>query len=211
MDRAAKSPSLSALSRPWNISSLPRMKEMEKESEREGGKNEGCVCEREKQRKKRNKIAFTVQAASEIIFHISATAWAQWEREYDFLHTVPMEKKNLSQNKREECWEENERALAGLYIRIPVQGLLLAGLFWLENTQTIIQSSFQNPFGPSSSPPRSIKLRPLPPARHAGSIQRAEELDSMLIPTTLLSCSALALRVGKRLLLSPRFWTPSCH
>ncbi len=53
MDRAAKSPSLSALSRPWNISSLPRMKEMEKESEREGGKNEGCVCEREKQRKKR--------------------------------------------------------------------------------------------------------------------------------------------------------------
>lgn len=70
MDRAAKSPSLSALSRPWNISSLPRMKEMEKESDREGGKNEGGgVCERERSKgKKENKIAFTV--ASEIIFRL---------------------------------------------------------------------------------------------------------------------------------------------
>lgn len=122
----------------------------------------------------------------------------QWKRKT----RVKAREKNAGKRTRE--------ALAGLYIRNPAQGLLLAGLFWLENTQTIIQSSFQNPFGPSSSPLRSIK--PLPPVDpSAGSIQRAEELDSMLIPPTLLSCSALALRVGKSLLLSPRFWMLSCH
>lgn len=55
---------------------LPTENERNGESEREAGKNEGreCVCEKERERKKENKIAFTVQAASEIIFHISATA-----------------------------------------------------------------------------------------------------------------------------------------
>ncbi|XDV44230.1 hypothetical protein PO909_012545, partial [Leuciscus waleckii] len=75
-------------------------------------------------------------------------------------------------------------------------GLLLEDLFWLENTQTIIQSSVQNLFGLSSSPPRSIKLRPLSPARHARSIQRAEGLDSMLIPPTLLVAPLSPLGLG---------------
>ncbi len=92
---------------------LPTKNERNGERVRKRGRKMRVVCERERerenQRKKENKIAFTVQAASEIIFHISGTAWAQWEREYDFLHTVPTEKKNLSQSKREESREEKER------------------------------------------------------------------------------------------------------
>lgn len=145
-DRRAKSPTRSPLSQGPGKSFPQRAKDVER------GRGKNGVMEgeaRKRKKKKKTKITFMVQAASEIIFHISATAWVQWEREFDFLCPEPTENgmgiktRSLERSCRmleQETERKTARSLFGVFHQhscIRTILTLFADHFWSSHTNPI--------------------------------------------------------------------------
>ncbi len=133
MDRAAKSPLLSVLSRPWNISSLPRMKETEKESEREGGKMR-VVCERERERENQRK------KRKQNSVYGSGCLWNNFPYQWNCMSPVgkgiwffsiqcQWKRRTWVKAREKKAGKRKREALAGLYISNPITGTVVSGSF----------------------------------------------------------------------------------